>query len=365
MKVALVHYWLVNMRGGERVLRALCDLYPQADIFALVADADVVKEHFPGHTVKTSFLQKIGGKKHYQKMLPLMPHALESFDLTGYDLVISSESGPAKGVVTRPDSLHVCYCHSPMRYIWDLFPQYYAASGKVARLALSLFAPGLRQWDVTTSARVDHFVANSTFVAQRIKKFYRRDSDIVFPPVGVKRFDISPDVDDYYLCAGQITPYKKIEVAIEACNKLGRRLIIVGDGATKALKDLAGPTIEFTGPAPHARLKDYMARCRALLFPGVEDFGILPLEVMASGRPVIAYGRGGALETIKDGVTGAFFAEQSAASLSEAILAFEAEPTRFDPESIRTHALTFDEEVFKARISAVISTALRERGLSA
>ncbi len=196
MKVAIVHYWLVGMRGGEKVLEELCALYPQADLFTLVADESKLSPALRKHKITTSFLQKMGGVKAYQKMLPLMPLALESFDLTGYDLVISSEAGPAKGVVPAPDALHICYCHSPMRYIWDLYPQYRAGAGRIARLAMGLTAPWLRTWDVTTSARVDHFIANSQFVADRIEKYYRREATVINPPVDTQRFAISHEVSD-------------------------------------------------------------------------------------------------------------------------------------------------------------------------
>lgn len=331
MKVALVHYWLVGMRGGEKVLETLCDLYPDADIFTLVADRDQISDKIKSHRIFTSFLQKIGGRKHYQKMLPLMPFALESFDLTGYDLVISSESGPAKGIVPGPEALHICYCHSPMRYIWDLYPQYRANAGWLTRAALALSAPVLRQWDVTTSARVDHFIANSRFVAKRIKKYYRREADVINPPVELSRFaPVSADtLEDFYLCAGQITPYKKIEIAVEAFTKLGLPLVVIGSGVTPALRQMAGPNVRFLGAVDNATMESSYARCRALVFPGLEDFGIVPLEVMASGRPVIAYGAGGALETVIPGKTGILFHEQSPEALSAAVREMEAHHSFF------------------------------------
>ena len=253
MKVAFVHYWLVGMRGGEKVLEALCELYPDADIFTLVADRDKLSPTLKSHKITTSFLQKIGGVRHYQKMLPLMPMALESLDLTPYDLVISSEAGPAKGVITRPDAVHVCYCHSPMRYIWDLYPQYYANAGGLTRLAMSLTSPGLRTWDVATSARVDHFIANSAYVAKRIEKFYRREASVIHPPVDLSRFSLAGTAQDYYLCAGQITPYKKIEIAVEAFTRLNMPLVVIGSGATSALKKAAGPSITFLGAVASIR----------------------------------------------------------------------------------------------------------------
>lgn len=358
MKVAIVHYWLVGMRGGEKVLEELCALYPEADLFTLVADRSKLSPTLLAHKITTSFLQKLGGVKGYQKLLPLMPMALESFDLTGYDLIISSEAGPAKGIVPAPDALHVCYCHSPMRYIWDLYPQYHARAGRVARLAMSLTAPWLRTWDVTTSARVDHFIANSQFVADRIGKYYRREATIIHPPVDTARFEISPDIGDFYLCFGQITPYKKVEIAVEAFSRLGKRLIVAGSGATPAMRRAAGPTVEFVGAVDNATLTKLLSQCRALVFPGLEDFGIVPLEAMASGRPVIAYGRGGALETVIDGHTGYLFEEQTADALMAAVERMEATYADFEPQALRAFAQGFDRSVFRARLRTFFDQAL-------
>lgn len=350
VKVALVHYWLVGMRGGEKVLETFCDLFPDADIFTLVADPDKLSPKIRRHRLTTSFLQKIGGRRHYQKMLPLMPYALEALDLTAYDLVISSEAGPAKGVITRPDAVHVCYCHSPMRYIWDLYPQYRAEAGFLTRAILALTAPKLRQWDVTTSHRVDHFIANSGYVAKRIEKFYRRQATVIHPPVEVSRFRITEGPKDYYLCAGQITPYKKIELAVAACTQLCLPLVVIGEGASAKLKQAAGPTVRFLGAVSDSEMEEHFAACRALLYPGVEDFGIVPLEVMASGRPVVAFGRGGALETVVEGKTGLFFHEQSVEALVAALTRFEAEAGGFVPADIRAHALKFDTRRFEREL---------------
>lgn len=359
MKVAIVHYWLVGMRGGEKVVEVLCDLYPEADIFTLVCDPSAISEKLKRHRITTSFLQKIGGVRHYQKMLPLMPHALESFDLTGYDLIISSESGPAKGIIPGPDATHICYCHSPMRYIWDLYPQYRAAAGPLTRALMSLTAPSLRQWDVSTSHRVDHFIANSDYVARRIEKYYRRTAHVVNPPVNLSRFTAAPAVtepSDYYLCAGQITPYKKIEIAVEACARLGKRLVVIGSGASPALKRLAGPTVEFLGAVDDTTMTYHFAHCKALLFPGVEDFGIVPLELMASGRPVIAYAKGGALETVIEARTGLFFKEQTVEAVVDAIRRFEAIEGSFSPDVMQAHAASFDTTVFRVKLGELINS---------
>lgn len=351
------------MRGGEKVLEEICDLFPQADIFTLVVEPKNISEKLLKHNIKSSFLQKIGGKKHYQKMLPIMPFALESFDLTEYDLVISSEAGPAKGVITRPDALHVCYCHSPMRYIWDLEPQYRQASGRFTRFMMSLTGTYLRQWDVTTAARVDLFIANSHYVAQRIKKFYRRESIVINPPVSLERFKTSDVVDDVYLCAGQITPYKKIDIAIDAFNRMGKRLDIIGSGVTSKLKDLAGPTIRFLGPLSDQEMADKFARSKALIFPGVEDFGIVPLEVMASGRPVIAFARGGALETVVDGKTGRLFHEQTAEALIQTVETFERDGVSGTPHDFAAHVRRFDRASFRERFGAAVKAALPVNGV--
>ena len=358
MKVAIVHYWLVGMRGGEKVLECLCELYPDADIFTLVVDREKLSPTLLKHKITTSFLQKIGGRRFYQKMLPLMPQALESFDLSGYDLILSSEAGPAKGIIPPPDSVHICYCHSPMRYIWDLYPQYYRKSGWLARLAMRLTSSWLRAWDVTTAARVDHFIANSAFVAKRIEKFYRREATVIHPPVDVSRFEPSGAPEDYYLCAGQITPYKRIDVAIEACTRLNKRLIVIGSGATKEMKRQAGPAITFLDKIDDETMARHFRNCRALLFPGVEDFGIVPLEVMASGRPVLAYRRGGAVETVVDGQTGLFFDEQTADSLIDAMTRFEARADDFDPAVIRGHAQSWNRDIFKDQLQAFIAARL-------
>lgn len=358
MRVALVHYWLVGMRGGEKVLEVFSDLYPDADIFTLVCEPSAISQKLRRHRITTSFLQRIGGVRHYQRMLPLMPYALESFDLSDYDLVISSEAGPAKGIIPGPQAMHICYCHSPMRYIWDLYSQYRAAAGPVTRALMSLTAPSLRQWDVSTSHRVDHFVANSRYVAQRIQRYYHRSAHVVHPPVDVARFAPVTGAGDYFLCAGQITPYKKTEIAVEACSRLGLRLVVIGAGAGAALRRSAGPTVEFLGAVDDAVLTHHLAHCKALLFPGVEDFGIVPLEVMASGRPVIAYARGGALETVVDGRTGLFFHEQTTASLMAAIQHFEDSSPPFDPGVLQAHARSFGLDVCRSRLAALIDSLL-------
>lgn len=361
MKVAIVHYWLVGMRGGEKVLEALLDLYPQAVIITHVYDPERVSDQVRSHEVRETFIGRLpGAKKHYQKYLPLMPMALELMDMQEFDLVISSESGPAKGIIPRPDAVHVCYCHSPMRYIWDHYHVYRARAGRLARLMMPWMAHKLRIWDVTTAARVDHFVANSGFIAQRIGKYYRRDADVIFPPVATEDFAISETVGDHYLLAGEMVSYKRADLAVEAFNASGRKLIVVGEGEMReTLEAKAGPNITFLGRVPFDRLKQEFANCRALIFPGEEDFGIIPVEVMACGRPVIAYGRGGALDTVREGQSGLLFHEQTVEALNAAVDRFEADPTLTPaPADIRAFAQGFDTQVFKDQFKALVDKAL-------
>ena len=281
---------------------------------------------------------------------------------TGYDLVISSESGPAKGVVTHPNAVHICYCHSPMRYIWDQYHLYRQNTGRLTRVAMSFIVPWLRCWDVSSAVGVDRFIANSSFVARRIAKVYRRDAEIIFPPVDLDAFGIAAaPTQDFYLHVGQLVPYKRADLAVAACTQLGRRLIVVGSGPeAAALKAMAGPTIEFRGWASAEEIASLYQNCRALLFPGEEDFGIVPLEAMASGRPVIAYRSGGALDTVVDGLTGAFFREQTASSLVAAIEDCEADETRFEPQAIRRHARGFSRDVFRRKLKSYIDASIAE-----
>lgn len=328
-RIALIHYWLVGMRGGEKVLESLCRMFPHADIFTHVVDPAKLSTTLTAHKITTTRVGRLPmATKMYQKYLPLMPRALEELDLTGYDLVISSEAGPAKGVIPPPDAPHLCYCHSPMRYLWDQYHIYRNGAGRITQAAMPLLAHSLRQWDVTSAARVDGFAANSTHVAARIQKYWRRESDVVHPPVAVDAF--SPcalnEIGDHYLWAGELVGYKRPDLAVEAFRKLDLPFVVIGgpDSMVKKLQPLAGPKTKFLGKVPFADLKDHMARCRALIFPGEEDFGIVPVEVMASGRPVIGYGRGGLLDTVTENETGLFFREQSVDALIDAVERFEA-----------------------------------------
>ena len=362
-KIAIVHYWLVTMRGGEKVVEELCRLYPHADIVTLVCDHDRISPLLKEHEIHTSFLQRIpGAKKHYTKLLPLMPFALEQLDLQGYDIVVSSESGPAKGVITRPDALHICYCHSPMRYVWDHYHVYRKDLGWIGRLVLSATAPFIRAWDVTTAARVDAFVANSKHVANRIWRFYRRRATVIHPPVAVDDFQPNGKAGEFYLCAGQLVTYKRIDLAVRAFTLSKKRLVVIGEGSQiAALRKIAGPNIEFLGYQPFSVLKDHLARCRALVFPGEEDFGILPIEAMASGRPVIAYDAGGARETVSSDKVGVRFAEQTEESLNEAVERFEARERLFDQDAIVEHARHYSAAVFRKQMAEFIEQARTNR----
>lgn len=366
MKVAIVHYWWLSNRGGEAVVAALIELFPDADLFVHVCDEALVRETlgptFTGRII-TSFIARLpGAKRHYQKYLPFMPLALEQLDLSAYDLVISSESGPAKGVVTRPDALHICYCHSPMRYVWDMYHAYLDRAGRVVRTLFPLIAHWLRVWDRVAADRVDVFVANSSFIAARIRKFYRRDAEIIYPPVSTAAFSHEQERGDYYLCLGQLVAYKRADIAVDAFNQLQLPLVVIGEGETfDELKARAGPNVRFLGRQPFSVVKAHLEQCKALIFPGVEDFGIVPVEAMAAGAPVIAYGRGGALDTVVDGKTGILFGEQSVAALAAAVRELESGAVRFEPAVLRRHALGFDKAIFKQRISALVERALGQQ----
>lgn len=331
-KTALLHYWLTNMRGGEKVLAALGELFPEADIFTHAFGermrGDRLGNFWRGHRVYESLIAKLpAGRAHPQVYLPLMPVLNRRFDLSDYELIVSSESGPVKGIRKRPDQRHVCYCHTPMRYVWDMYDEYFQTSGLGGRLAMKLFHRYLRRADLESADAVDQFIANSRFVASRIKRIYNRESEVIYPPVNTGYFANTSEKGDYYLLAGQLTPYKHPELAIEACVRMNRPLQIVGDGnmAVPLLKEYgANRQVKFLGRVDDAELREAYAHAKALLFPGLEDFGIVPVEAQAAGTPVIAYGAGGALETVVPGKTGLFFAEQSVRSLCTAIEEFEA-----------------------------------------
>ena len=379
-KVALIHDWLTGMRGGERCLETLCELFPGADIFTLLHVKGSVSKTIEERRIRTSAIQTLPfATSHYRYYLPLFPWAIEKLTLDGYDLILSSSHCVAKGVKPPPHALHIAYVYTPMRYIWDMQDAYVGPGrmGPVSRLMLGAIAGRLRRWDIAVNTRVDHFIAISQHVADRIRRHYGREAEVIYPPVETTRFHIAERTDDYYLVAGAFAPYKRIDLAIEAFNRLGRRLVIVGEGQeSRRLRHMAGPTIEFLGWRSDREVADLLSRCRALVFPGEEDFGILPVEAMACGRPVIAYGKGGVTETVIPLVpsavsrqpsafsshppTGIFFYEQTVEALILAIDLFERSADRFDPAALREHALTFDRSVFEKRIATYIAERFEE-----
>ncbi len=373
-RIAIVHYWFVSRRGGERVVEAMAAMFPQAHLFSLVADQSAIPDSLRGRSLQTSFLQKIpGSTRWHRRLLPLYPLALEQFDLSGYDLVLSSESGPAKGVLTSSGTCHICYCHSPMRYLWDFYHRYRNAAGMgfCAKPLFSLTSHYLRMWDSASANRVDYFVANSQNVASRIRKHYRRNSNVIYPPVNVRAGYLAEKTEDYYLLVSQLVDYKRADLAITACTRLGRRLHVVGAGEEYArLRKLAGTTVHFCGALSDKDLGEQYAHCRALLFPGEEDFGIVPVEALSFGRPVIAFGRGGVCESVNgfypdsayfpEHSTGVFFREQSVDSLIEAICAFEGSEHAFRPFFIKQQAERFAPSVFQERFADFLEEKWRE-----
>ncbi len=376
MKVAVIQDWLVIYGGAERVLEHILDMYPQADLFSLIDFVPEEQRHFlRGRTPQTSFLQKLpGAKNHYRKMLPLMPLAIEQLDLSEYDLIISSSYCVAKGVLTGPNQVHVCYCHSPMRYAWDHYHEYLREMHLEKGLK-SWFARWqlhkIRNWDVRSNNSVDHFVANSRFVAKRISKFYGRQSEIVNPPIDTRLFQLELEKEDYYITAGRFVPFKRLDLVAEAFRSMpDKKLIILGDGPEMSkIKSKAGPNTSFPGFLPPEQVRAYLSKAKAFIFPSEEDFGIVPVEAQACGTPVIAFGKGGALETVipphnsnHQPATGLFFNEQSPQSICDAVSRFEtllAENT-FDAKLIAQHAQDFSIDSFKQKFQQEIDFALKQ-----
>ncbi len=360
MRVAIVHDYLVDTGGAERVVIALHALYPDAPIFTSVLDARTTFTAFRTMDVRTSFLQRLPVRKsNYKFLLPFFPLAFESFDFSEYDVVLSSASAFAKGVVTAPETLHVCYCHTPARFVWR-YHEYIAQEqlGRVARLVIALIVHRLREWDYAAAQRVDFFIANSRVTARRIAKNYRREAVVIYPPIAVENFAPRDEIGDYYLVVSRLAPYKRIDIAVQAFNRLRLPLKIVGAGVDAArLRKMAADNIEFLGHVPQEQLAELYARCRAVIFPGVEDFGIVPLEANAAGRPVIAFARGGALETIVAGKTGVFFHAQTPDALAEVVAATDV--TRFDARVLRAHAEQFSQPRFHSQIARFIEDKWR------
>ncbi len=356
MRTAIIHYWLDGMRGGEKVVEALCKLIPDADIFTLFYEPSAVSALIRSRVVETSWLNRF--RRHRRALLPLMPLALESFDLRSYDLIISSESGPAKGVIASSTTRHICYCHSPMRYLWDLYPAYLNefTTNPVKRTMMRPLANYLRLWDFASAARVDDFIANSRNVQGRIWKTYRRKSQVVFPPVAIDKCYWKPS-GDYYLIVSELVAYKRLDSAIRVCNRTGRKLCIVGSGPeNEALRNVAGPNVQFFGRVDSQTLHELYAHSRAFLMPGEEDFGITAVEALASGKPVIALGRGGALETVpvEAPFGGVLYLEQSDEGLRLALESFERREHEVRHSELQEWAHRFSEEEFLARMSQVL-----------
>lgn len=370
LKVAIVHDWLVNYGGAERVVEALLSLYPDADIYTLVYDKRKMQNHFPPEKVHTSFVQKIPkATKLYTKMLSLMPKAFEQFDFSSYDLVICSSSSCAKGIITPPTVPHIAYIHTPMRYAWDQFFDYRARSGFLTRFFMDKWMPQIRLWDYVSAQRIDRIICNSHYIQRRIKKYWNRaDAAVVYPPVDTTR--LSPNgepAEDFYVVFSRFVTYKRIDLAIQACGQSKRKLVVIGSGTEeKALKALAASykdaQITFTGRISDEEVQSYLQRCRALIFCAEEDFGIIPVEAQACGRPVIAFGKGGALETVVDGKTGVFFQEQTAESVCNALDRFESleKQGSFHTDAIVAHAATFSTERFCQQMQEHINALLAD-----
>ncbi|WP_174298479.1 glycosyltransferase family 4 protein [Sphingomonas bacterium] len=373
MKIAIIQDWLTLKGGAEAVLEQVMELFPQADLFCIV---DFLPEHergfLKGRRITTSFIQRLPrARKSYRSYLPLMPIAIEQLDVTGYDLVLSFSASVAKGVITGPEQLHICYTHSPIRYAWDLQHQYLAEAnmtrsikGMVARAILHY----MRLWDIQSAHSTDHFIANSVFIARRIRRLYGREAAVIYPPVDVDRFAQSDDRDDVYVTVSRLVPYKRIPLIVEAFRRMPeRRLVVIGDGPEMpAVRAAAGPNVTIMGKQPDDVVVAHLQRARAFLFAAEEDFGIAPVEAQACGTPVIAYGRGGALETVRGeagpGRSGLFFAEQSVDSIVDAVTRFEAIRETITPAACRASAQRFATDRFREAFARFVAEALAAHG---
>ncbi len=362
MKVAIVHDYLNQYGGAERVLDELKLMYPDAPVYTAIHDPAAMPARYRDWDIRPSWLNRMPmANSRHQMLLPLYPMAFESFDLSGYDLVLTSSSGFAHGVLTQHHTLNVCYCHSPARFLWDYHR--YAGQEQLSRPARAFVGSQLsrlRQWDKVSADRTDDWISTSDVVKRRIRKLYGQDSMVIPPPVDTTRFDVGQGQGEYYLMLMRLVPWKRPDIVVDACTRLGVNLVVAGDGrALEGLRKSAGPTVKFVGRVNDSQMRDLYRSCKALILPSMEDFGITPLEAMASGRPVIAYGRGGVLDTVIPGVTGAFFDEQTAESVAEALGAFD--PAVFDPQRIRLHAETYDSVAFRARLQVFVDDKLAAR----
>ena len=364
MKIAFVCDWLTGMRGGERCLEAMCEVFSQADIYTLVYYPENFNGEFDSHKVSTSFIQKLpGNDKNFRRYLPLFPKAIERFDFSGYDFVLSFSHCVAKSIIVPKEIPHVCYCHSPVRYAWDMRDDYISSLPRSKRLLANITLDWLKKWDLKTSTRPDHYIANSKFIRDRIMRNYGLDSKVVYPPVDCERFAVSKSNDDYYLVLSALVPYKRIDIAVEAFSGIDKKLVVVGKGSElEKLKEMATVNVEFVSDASDEEVNTILSNAKALLFPGVEDFGIVPVEAQACGKPVIAFGDGGALETVvgvEQGVseesTGIFFYEQTAQALLKAVNELEANYDKFSPETCRLNAESFNRARYKAEMISFVN----------
>ncbi len=365
MKVALIHDFLVKMGGAERVLKALADIYPDAPIYTLLYDETVCGKTFPAKRVKTSYLQKAPKflRKRQKYLFPLMPRAIESFDLAGYDLVISSSNAFAHGVLTGSKAKHICYCHSPMRYAWDYAHEYIKEqnAGPVKKYVIEKLMENVRMWDRVASDRVDIYIANSRHVKRRIKKYYRKNAEVLYPPVETRHFTPNKVHQDYFLIVSALTPFKKIDLAVQLFNKIDKQLIVIGSGAQyEYLKSIAGPTVHILGFKEDKVVHEYMENCRGFIITNEEDFGIAPVEAMCCGKPVLAYGKGGVLETVIPGETGEFFYEQTIESMEDGLGRLIVNEPKYNAEKIHNHARLYAHKNFADGFEKIVRTFLRE-----
>lgn len=370
MKVAIVHEWLTVIGGSENVFKEIAALYPDADLYTLVAREETIRElGLENRKVTTSFIQKLPfAKKKYRNFLPLFPLAVEQFDLSGYDLIISSSHAVAKGVLTHSGQIHVCYCHSPMRYAWDLYYQYLNESGLnrgIKGFFAKLILHRIRQWDISSTNRVDYFIANSDYIGKRIKKVYNRESVTIYPNVATENFEVSFERDDFYITCSRLVPYKKIDLVVKAFNNLpGKQLFVIGDGPDfNKVKEIAGSNVTMLGYQPFNELKSYLSRAKAFVFAAEEDFGILPVEAQACGTPIIAFKKGGLTETVVEDQTGVFFLKQEVDSIISAVEYFEKNQDKFEPIAISAHANRFSTKRFRSELSAYLNRLIAEHNV--
>lgn len=368
MRVAIVHPWFIMSGGGERVIDVMAEMYPEADFFALMKSKKDLSKVMQGRKIQSTFLDRLpGAQRYYQHVMPLYPFATQSLDVSGYDVIISSGGPAAKGVIVDQDAVHVHYCHSPVRFLWDQYSAWRKKLPSPIRPFFTAATTFVREWDYNSAQRVDAFVANSNYIARRIQTYYRRNSVTIYPPVDISRGYLETRRDDYYLSVGRLVPVKQTELLIDACSTLKRRLVVVGEGPEeRKLKAMAGATVEMLGRVDEPTLRSLYARARAFVFAADDDFGIAPVEAQSFGIPVIAYGKGGSLETVigdDSGLkpSGTFFYQQTPESLRKAILHFEANEDRFDPQHIRRHSEAFSTEVFSRKMLSFVQETYENR----